>query len=85
MNTVKAGNHLRYKSSSVSRYANIPTENIKFHKFIDILFASTKMTMDDKKDQIKLYVTALETRYNELIQEAKSKNPFRNHYPSINK
>lgn len=42
--------HKRYQSlgatSSVSRYANIPTENIKFEKFIDLLYKS-KMTKDE--------------------------------------
>lgn len=39
----KTKGHQRYKSvnnNSFSRYANIPTENIKFEKFIDLLFTS---------------------------------------------
>ena len=39
--------HKRYQSvsgPSFSRYANIPTENIKFEKFVDLLFASKMST-----------------------------------------
>ncbi len=56
--------------SMVSRYAHIPTENLKFQQFIDALFAS-KMTRDDIKDEIKGYVSALETNYNDTIRQLK--------------
>ena len=38
--SLKAKTHSRFMSQSVSRYANIPTENIKFKKFIELLFNS---------------------------------------------
>ena len=32
--------------SSVSRYMNIPTENVKFEKFVELLYGS-KMTSEE--------------------------------------
>lgn len=51
-----------------SRYRNIPTENLKFQQFIDLIFDS-KMNKDDVKFEILSYVQALETNYNNAIQE----------------
>ena len=34
-----------------SRYKKIPTENIKFSHFLDLIFKA-KMDVDDKKDEI---------------------------------
>ena len=56
--------------SPVSRYRHIPTENIKFGKFIELIFKS-KMTKDDIKDEIQKYVQVLETNYNDNIKELK--------------
>jgi len=42
-------------NNTTSRYANIPTENIKFEKFMDLLYKS-KMTKLEIKDEIKSYV-----------------------------
>lgn len=53
-----------------SRYRNIPTENVKFQQFIDLIFES-KMKKDDVKFEILNYVQALETNYNETIKEQK--------------
>ena len=53
-----------------SRYRNIPTENVKFQQFIDLIFES-KMKKDDVKFEILNYVQALETNYNESIKEQK--------------
>jgi hypothetical protein len=53
-----------------SRYKNIPSENIKFQQFIDLVFES-KMQKDDVKFEILSYVQALETNYNETIKEQK--------------
>jgi len=39
----------------VSRYANVATENLKFDKFMDLIFHS-KMQPIDMKDEIKKYV-----------------------------
>lgn len=41
--------------SPTSKYRHIMTENIKFTKFLDLLFKS-KMTKDDIKDEIAKYV-----------------------------
>ena len=46
-----------------SRYRLIPTENLKFNKFMDLLFNS-KMEKTDMKDEITKYVQLLETNYN---------------------
>lgn len=43
------------KSSEVSQYRNIPTENLKFQQFIDLMFES-KMSKDNKKFEIMQYV-----------------------------
>lgn len=55
-----------------SKYRDIPCENIKFQKFIDLLFSST-LTKEEVKDEIKQYVKALETGYMEWIEEMKKK------------
>ena len=54
--------------SPVSRYRHIPTENIKFSKFLDLLFKS-KMSREDIREEIGKYVQVLETNYNESIKE----------------
>lgn len=53
-----------------SNYAQIPTRNMRFEKFITDMFKS-KMTAADVKDHIIKYVQALETNYNELIRSFK--------------
>lgn len=62
--------HKRTKSQGgslkESRYRNIPSENIKFQQFIDLIFES-KMQKEDVKFEILNYVQALETNYNETI------------------
>ena len=50
-----------------SRYRNIPTENIKFQQFVDLLFDSN-MNKDDMKFEILNYTQALETNYTETIK-----------------
>lgn len=44
----KTAGHSRFKSSSTlattSRYAHIPTENLKFDSFLEALFSSKLMT-----------------------------------------
>jgi len=56
--------------SPQSRYRHIPTENLKFQKFIDLIFQS-KMEKDDIKREISSYVQALETNYNDSIRDLK--------------
>ena len=52
--------------SPMSRYQHIQTENTKFTKFVDLLFAS-KMTRDAIKLELVNYVKALETNYTDHI------------------
>ena len=69
--TSKKALHARTKSQGIeSRYRNIPSENIKFQQFIDLIYES-KMSKDDQKFEIMNYVQALETNYNETIKEQK--------------
>lgn len=62
--------HKRVRSvvGSISRYANIPTENLKFNQFIEALFSS-KMNNDDIKVELKHYVEAIETNYTGTIRD----------------
>jgi len=56
--------------SPTSRYRFIPTENLKFQKFMDLIFTS-KMAPEEQKDEIVKYVSLLETNYNQTIRELK--------------
>ena len=64
--------HKRTKSQgstmmgSVSRYKNIPTSNVKFEQFVDLLFDS-KMNREDMKAELVGYAQQLETNYNTTI------------------
>ena len=65
----------------MSRYRHIPTQNIKFTNFLDLLFKS-KMEKEDVRSEISKYVEALETNYNDTIKDLKiqierEKNKFR--------
>ena len=62
-----AGNN---RGSPISRYRYIPTDNMKFSKFLDLVFKS-KMTKDDIREEISKYVQALETNYMETIKDYK--------------
>ena len=65
--------HKRTQSNTIGgRVSRIPTENIKFDKFIEILFAA-KLGSEEVKYEIKGYVQALETNYNETIKALKIK------------
>ena len=57
--------------SPMSRYRNIPTKNVKFEKFIELIFKS-RMQPDDIKDEIIKYVQALETSYTDAIRDLKT-------------
>lgn len=57
--------------SPTSRYRLIPTENLKFQKFIDLIYSS-KMTPDEQKEEIVKYVSLLETNYNQTIRDLKT-------------
>lgn len=56
--------------SPTSHYRVIPTDNQKFQRFIDLLFAS-KMQRDEIKEEVVKYVQLLETNYNATIRELK--------------
>jgi hypothetical protein len=62
------GSAQRAHTSPVSRYSHIPTENLKFQRFIDLVFKS-KMEQDDVKTEILKYVQALETNYTDSIRD----------------
>jgi len=73
-------NHQRTKSQGVvqnkidgSRYRNIPTDNIKFQQFIELIFDS-KMSKEDVKYEILSYIQTLETNYTETIKDVKMRN-----------
>ena len=46
----------------------IPTDNLKFNQFMDILFSS-RMTRDDIKDEACSYIQVLETNYSDKITQ----------------
>lgn len=46
----------------------IPTENLKFSQFLDIIFNS-RLTPDEVKQETRDYVQVLETNYTEKIRE----------------
>ena len=48
----------------------IPTENLKFSQFLDILFTSG-MSKSEIKTETEGYVQALETNYTEKIHQLK--------------
>ena len=64
--------HKRHASlHAFSRYARIPTENLKFEKFVDLLFAA-KTDEEAAKRELKAYMQALETHYTEALRQAKT-------------
>ena len=58
------------RSPSTSNYMRIPTENLKFEKFLAIIFNS-KMQKMEMRDEIGKYAQALETNYTEAISNLK--------------
>lgn len=57
--------------SPQSRYRHIPTVNMKFEKFIDLIFNS-KMKEDDIKTEIIGYMQVLETHYTQAIKDLRA-------------
>jgi hypothetical protein len=53
-------------------YHQIPTQNIKFEKFIETLMGSN-LTKDEIAEEIILYNSALETNYNAKAREMRSR------------
>ena len=58
----------RYENGLMSVYNKIPTENIKFEKFIDLIYES-KMDKNQSKQEIIMYVKAMETNYMDSINQ----------------
>ena len=52
------------------RQGTIPTENLKFSQFLDILFTSG-MTKSEIKNETEAFVQVLETNYNDKIRDLK--------------
>lgn len=63
-----AGDQLN--SPSRYRFGMIPTENLKFGQFLDIIFNS-RLTIDEIKQETRDYVQVLETNYTEKISSIK--------------
>jgi len=61
------------RANLTSRYAKgtIPTENLKFSQFLDILFTSG-MTKAEIKSEARSYVQVLETNYTDKIRDLKT-------------
>ena len=55
-----------------SRYRRIPSENVKFQQFIDLIFES-RMPKDGIKFEILQFVQALETNLNEAIRDERQR------------
>ena len=55
-----------------SQYKAIPSENLKFQQFSDLLF-NCRMSKEDIKFEIISYVQTLETSLNDTINEFKLK------------
>ena len=72
-NKVQSTSHKRAVSNAAgsgSRYRQgmIPTANLKFNQFLEILFSS-QMTKDEIKCETRDYVQVLETNYTDKIRE----------------
>ena len=65
-------NVIATRANMTSRYrqGTIPTENLKFSQFLDILFTSG-MTKSEIKSETQGYVQVLETNYTDKIRELK--------------
>ena len=63
VNAKKPGN-----LTSRYRQGMIPTDNLKFNQFLDILFSS-RMTRDEIKEEATTYVQVLETNYTDKITQ----------------
>lgn len=63
----------REARSPSSNYQNVPTQNIKYEVFLDTVFSSN---YDDerKKQELKLYMQAVETRFNSNLKELRYKH-----------
>lgn len=62
----------RNNRSPVSCYQMIPTQNIKYEAFLDMLFSSN-YDDDKKKEELKLYMQAVETRFNNICKDLRMK------------
>lgn len=62
----------RETRSPVSNYHFLPTQNIKYEAFLDMLFNSS-FDDDRKKQELKLYMQAVETRFNCICKDLRAK------------
>lgn len=62
----------RTTRSPISHYHMIPTQNIKYEAFLDMLF-STNYDEDKKKHELVLYMQAVETRFTSICKELRLK------------
>lgn len=58
--------------SPISHYHMIPTQNIKYESFLDMLFSSN-YDEDKKKQELVLYMQAVETRFTSICKELRLK------------
>jgi len=66
----RASSNIAGGGPSRYRYGMIPTENLKFTQFLDILFSSY-MTPEEIKQETKDYVQVLETNYTDKLRAMK--------------
>mmetsp|Transcript_14583 Transcript_14583/g.12840 ORF Transcript_14583/g.12840 Transcript_14583/m.12840 type:complete len:320 (-) Transcript_14583:19-978(-) len=64
----------RLSKSPISHYHFIPTENIKYEVFLDKIFESKSYDEDKKKKELKLYMQAVETRFNNMCKDLRFKS-----------
>ena len=75
MQSTKRSQHKRTQSQgggypTVSRYRNIPTENVRFSEFINLLLDS-EMEKEDMKFEIVNYHQSIETQYTRALADLK--------------
>lgn len=64
--------HRRSTRSPMSQYRMIPTQNIKYEVFLDTLFSS-KFDDKRKKEELVMYMQAVETRFTEIAKDLRGK------------
>ena len=60
------------RDNQFSRYrqGTIPTQNLRFEQFLDVIFGS-KMTKDEMRFEISKFESVMETNYNDQIYKLK--------------
>ena len=72
LTSVRNRSSQRNARSPSSNYQNVPTQNIKYEAFLDMLFSSN-YDEERKKSELKLYMQAVETRFNNNLKELRNK------------